>query len=315
MLEELLNKNLGTRNQISEFLKLLSNKSYLEKDLRLVFSDFDYTSSRAFDGILALLKFLEIIKISEKISLEKKYENIKVIDEICFLLFKKLSEIKELHNIIKKNSLSLDESVLINNNLIQHKFSSIRNLLNDLDFIDQDKLMKNFYVVTEKYQNWFYDEGISLIEKSGTGKLSLEQFKKKQEKQAELGLEAEKFALLFEVKNRKKHPNNNKIKIISNDDVTAGYDILSYLSDKSIILDKYIEVKSYTGNKPYFYWSKNEVETAKIEKENYFLYLVNRDQFKNPDYSPIMISDPYSQVFESLEWDMECESYYLKKLE
>jgi hypothetical protein len=316
MLDELLKlQNLGSRNQISTFLKLLSNKSYLEKDLRLVCSDQDYTFSKSFDGVLALLEFLEIVKITDKISLEKKYHNKVIIDEICFLLFKKLSKIKELHNIIKKNSLSFDQSILINNNFIGLKFSSIRNLLIDLNFLEKDKLIENFFVITEKYQNWFYKEGITLIEKSETKKLSLEQFKKKQERQAELGLEAEKFVLFFEITTRKNHPQNSKIKIISNDDVSAGYDILSYLSDSSIILNKYIEVKSYSGNQPYFHWSKNEVKTAKNEKENYFLYLVNRDEIKNPDYSPIMISDPYSQVFESSEWDMECDSYYLEKLE
>ena len=76
MLDELLKlQNLGSRNQISTFLKLLSNKSYLEKDLRLVCSDQDYTFSKSFDGVLALLEFLEIVKITDKISLEKKYHN------------------------------------------------------------------------------------------------------------------------------------------------------------------------------------------------------------------------------------------------
>jgi len=47
--------------------------------------------------------------------------------------------------------------------------------------------------------------------------------------------------------------------------VNAGYDIQSFNDNKSIIIDKFIEVKSYEGT-PYFYWSKNEVEVAKLKK-------------------------------------------------
>jgi hypothetical protein len=33
----------------------------------------------------------------------------------------------------------------------------------------------------------------------------------------------------------------------------------------SMLLDKFIEVKSYSGS-PYFYWSKNEIEVEKQER-------------------------------------------------
>jgi hypothetical protein len=60
-------------------------------------------------------------------------------------------------------------------------------------------------------------------------------------------------------------------------DVSAGYDIASLKDQGSSIIDKFIEVKSYSGS-PYFYWSKNEIEVAKQERDNYFLYLINRDE-------------------------------------
>ena len=104
--------------------------------------------------------------------------------------------------------------------------------------------------------------------------------------------------------------------MISDDEASAGYDILSYLGDDSIILDKYIEVKSYSkklssSKKAYFYWSSNELETSKIEKDNYFLYLVDRDEMSNKEYAPTMIKDPYKNVFKSNLWGKSPNSWYL----
>ena len=56
-----------------------------------------------------------------------------------------------------------------------------------------------------------------------------------------------------------------------------------------------------------------EVEKAQEIRDNYFLYLVNRDEIDSRDYSPIMIPDPYSVVFDSLKWKKDCEKWYFIK--
>jgi hypothetical protein len=43
---------------------------------------------------------------------------------------------------------------------------------------------------------------------------------------------------------------------------------------------------------PYFYWSKNEIEVEKQERDNYFLYLINRDEMNNKNYCPTIIQNP-----------------------
>ena len=73
-------------------------------------------------------------------------------------------------------------------------------------------------------------------------------------------------------------------------------------------------MKSYKGKKPYFHWSKNEVEKAQEIRDNYFLYLVNRDEIDSKNYSPLMIENPYLEVFNSLDWKKECEKWYFKKI-
>ena len=320
MIEELRNhSHLGSHSQISRLLKLLSKENYSKKDLRLICNDLDYTFSRSFEGILHLLDWLEIIKISNLITLKKKLDHEKIVEDICYSVLNKLAENKELHNFINSHNLIIDQSVLVNNNLIPLKFSALRNLLINLGFFQQDSLMQNHFLIGEKYIDWFNDTGIKLIEKSKLKSFTLERLKKNMERQSELGFEAEKFVLEYELQIRNKHPTCSKIRIISEEDVSAGYDIESYIDDKSIVLDKYIEVKSYSKEqsalgKPYFFWSSNEVEVAEIEEDNYFLYLVDRDQMKNKGYIPTMIKNPYVNVFQTSQWEKECQKWYLQEI-
>ena len=65
------------------------------------------------------------------------------------------------------------------------------------------------------------------------------------------------FVLCFE-KVRIGHPLCENIKRISEIDVSAGYDIVSFNSSQSQKLDRFIEVKAISNNG--FYWSKNEFE-------------------------------------------------------
>ena len=92
--------------------------------------------------------------------------------------------------------------------------------------------------------------------------------------------------------------------MISEEFVNAGYDIESFNASDSISIDRFIEVKSYDGEKSFF-WSKNEIDKAKELKDRYFLYLVNRKQIGIPSYKPHIIQNPYSRVFENDLWEIE----------
>ena len=65
----------------------------------------------------------------------------------------------------------------------------------------------------------------------------------------------------------------NKVKRISEIDVTAGYDIVSANSPNSTVANRFIEVKAVSENG--FYWSKNEYDIAKLLAADYYLYLVD----------------------------------------
>lgn len=58
--------------------------------------------------------------------------------------------------------------------------------------------------------------------------------------------------------------------LVTDEFANAGYDIESFQNLDSIIIDRFIEVKSFE-NKIQFYWSKNELEKAKEIYENTLL--------------------------------------------
>lgn len=112
-------------------------------------------------------------------------------------------------------------------------------------------------------------------------KFTLEQLLKQQEDQSRRGLEAEEFVLGLE---RKRLPElAQKIKRISDFDVAAGYDIVSYESNETEHYDRFIEVKCYMGS-PHFFWSENESDVARIKADKYILCLVDYLRMGEPGY-------------------------------
>lgn len=142
-------------------------------------------------------------------------------------------------------------------------------------------------------------------------KFTLEQLLKRQEEQSRRGLEAEEFVLRLEKERVSQMAQS--IKRISDFDVAAGYDIVSYESADSTHYDRFIEVKCYVGE-PHFFWSENESDVAKIKREKYILCLVDYLKIKNPDYQPTFIRNPYETVFNSEEWLVNTASYRVQKI-
>ena len=173
--------------------------------------------------------------------------------------------------------------------------------------------------MSKDYIGWFREKVIPLIETSDINrkKISLKQLKNINNQKEEAGRLAEEWVLDYEQKRLIMHPQMSEIKIISEEYCNAGYDIKSYNTNESIILDRYIEVKSYTDNEDAisFYWSKNEIKVANNEGDNYYIYIVNRDKIVDSNYIPEIIKNPYELIFNNVsEWEKECESYKFTKL-
>ena len=104
-----------------------------------------------------------------------------------------------------------------------------------------------------------------------------------------------------------------KIKRISDFDVAAGYDIVSYENNGSGQYDRFIEVKCYMGS-PHFFWSENESDVAKIKADKYILCLVDYLKMGEPGYQPEFIRNPYETIFGSDEWLVNASSYRIQKI-
>jgi hypothetical protein len=142
-------------------------------------------------------------------------------------------------------------------------------------------------------------------------KFTLEQLLKQQEDQSRRGLEAEEFVLGLE---RKRLPElAQKIKRISDFDVAAGYDIVSYESNETEHYDRFIEVKCYMGS-PHFFWSENESDVARIKADKYILCLVDYLRMGEPGYQPEFVRNPYETIFDSDEWLVNASSYRIQKI-
>ena len=75
--------------------------------------------------------------------------------------------------------------------------------------------------------------------------------------------------------------------------------------------NRFIEVKSYSDlSTKRFFWSRNEVEKAKLYREMYFIYLVDRSSMDDDGYRPEIIQDPYMSIFKiENNWMKECQSF------
>lgn len=131
---------------------------------------------------------------------------------------------------------------------------------------------------------------------NSSNSLSLAGLNRINEKKSEYGREAEIWYLNYERKRLINHPFADQVKIISDDNVSAGYDIVSFIDKTSLIYDKYVEVKSF-AEFPRIFMSANELETAKNLENSYVLVLVNRLKISEPGYVPREIINPYDYFF------------------
>lgn len=139
-------------------------------------------------------------------------------------------------------------------------------------------------------------------------KKSLERLKKQLEQQELQGEAAELFVVEYEKQRLSGSGKEDKVRRISVIDVAAGCDILSFENGASIEVDRFIEVKSYQGNE-HFYWSENEIKTAKLYEEKYFIYLIDVSKVEMPGYEPIIIQNPAKNILGSEFWIMNPTSY------
>ena len=166
-------------------------------------------------------------------------------------------------------------------------YAAIRNFLTIVGALEKEENGK--ICVTGNYES---DWTVQL--RNRREKFTIDQLLKRQEDQNRRGLEAEEFVL--ELERRRLPTLAQKIKRISDFDVAAGYDIVSYENHECEHYNRFIEVKCYMGS-PHFFWSENEVDVARIKADKYILCLVDYSKMGTPGYHPEFIRNPYKIIF------------------
>lgn len=183
-------------------------------------------------------------------------------------------------------------------------YAAVRNFLTMVGALDKEE--NGEICVAENYESDWTEQL-----RNRRKKVTLEQLLKQQENQSRRGLEAEEFVLGLE---KKRLPElAQKIKRISDFDVAAGYDIVSYENNETEHYDRFIEVKCYMGS-PHFFWSENESDVARIKADKYILCLVDYLRMGEPGYKPEFIRNPYETIFDSDEWLVNASSYKIQKI-
>ena len=202
---------------------------------------------------------------------------------------------------------SIQSSYAFKNELLPLSFSCVRNVLISQGFLipQRDPQGTRFYIAP------LYDTLIAKHCKIRSKQLSLERLKKQLEVNELGGEKAELFVVEYE-KKRVGPPLCENIKRISEIDVAAGYDMVSYNSGDSLEPDRFIEVKAVSASG--FFWSKNEYEVAKLKGDSYYLYLVELGRIGEPGYAPEMIQNPASIIMQADGWLVEAQSYHIRRV-
>lgn len=310
MLEELRRFNsIGDVAGINFFLKQILEDSPVDlvslKDLCSLERNIKLT----FTSAILFFKYLRIIEEKDgKIVLSENGKKIQESDNIskalCTICLSQMTNdnILDLEAVYYSREINLYK---IKKFGFSFEYSILRNFLIQYKVINE---YKGEFVLNSDYESIFAD-----CKKSQKFIRSLEQLKKQLREKEIQGEISEQFVLDYERKRLGVSDKNNKIKRISIIDVSAGFDILSFNNNQSKDYDRFIEVKSYNGVE-HFYWSENEIEKAKLYDDKYYIYLVNFQELKTPGYEPVIINNPYKNIFIDDSWVKEPTSYFIKHI-
>ena len=315
ILEEIVSKPpvyLGNKEFLSEVWRVFSETPVWNlQDLERQLSKKQYGQYPYINGGVRLLRFAGVLlgsdyglrMASDLPGGEHLYEAV-----VCRLIGV-LHRTGDFIRVFPAGAVSIDVqdcSICLTRSFMDFKYAPIWNLLADILSAEQSSSRRKIHFTsTDALLDAF---SLNIVEKNRV--LSQRDLEEMLRNQSLAGAEAEKAALKYEKRRLCRRSDLSYVKIISNYNVNASYDIISYDSNESRSLDRFIEVKSFIGSRPQFHWSSNEVETAKKYGDQYFIYLVDRAKMSSSDFRPIVIQNPVRNVLESVNWNLFPDSLF-----
>ncbi len=316
-------ENLGTPDYFWELLTQLKGGGgrWTERNVREYFSNRIIDGRAVFDGCLPLAQAVGIIQADSTGALvitpalesflpSEQYARAKILESI--LVAVKGDEAFDI--IFRPEHISYDivyHSIQIDIAAFPLKYANFRRLLLDFGFLNRhpDAQIRKL-IVNSRFKTDFDRHILNQVKKR---KLGIENLEAMLERNQIHSIEAEEFVLAFEKARLAQHPKVVDVQRISDYDVGAGYDIVSYDALASPEYDRFIEVKSHQGEQR-FYWSRNEISQARIRRETYFLYLVDRERMGRHGYEPEVIRNPYDHVFlNHAGWVREAQTWLFQR--
>lgn len=303
--------NLGSVEGLLFLAKILFDKPYVNKQEIANRTALENTITLNCNGAVAFYEYLGYLNVEfDKVMPTDKLNSMRDLDKETFVK----SVIKDCISALSDDGIfdsgstcfDVEEGQLsIKRSAFPLAYAAIRNFLTVVGALDKEE--NGEIGIAESYESDFSD-----LLRTRQEKFSLEQLLERQQAQNERGLAAEEFVLRIE---KERLPQkNSRIKRISDFDVSAGFDIVSFADSSSSNYDRFIEVKCYIGE-PHFYWSQNEADVAQIKGNKYFLCLVDYDRMVNePEYLPEYIQNPYTVIFEDDTWLVNTASYKVQKI-
>ncbi len=311
--------NFGTPNYFFQLLTNLKENDeakWKKSDIEHLFYNKVIDGRSVYDGCIELAIRIEILILDgDLITINGNLLDFlnsvnQMSDKFVEYLFKALTNDEVFHNIFCSEFLTYDiiyKTLQISNSAFGFKFANFKQLLIDFDAIRVHPTVEiNSYIINTRYKKLFDKTVLPEIRKR---KIGIEEFRRSIELQQIYGEEAEKFVVDFE---NTRLNGEKKIDWVAEYVVNAGYDVISYNNEKDVEYNRFIEVKSYEGNVPYFFWSRNEYQVARLKKEEYWLYLINRKKVNNNDYVPIMIQNPHINILKNDDWSKEVDKYRIE---
>ena len=318
MLKELKQyDNLGTPKYFWELVQLLQKRdTWKLADVKLHFYNRIIDGKQIFDGCIPILEICGIIEVKEEskeVILDYPFTSL-FSEQSCSnrLLESFLAELNQdadFHQIFKSSQYDYKEhrTIVVDGAAFGLKYVNAKKLLINFRFLIPHPQIPKKFLINSTWKK-YVDKNISPRVRKV---LSLEELQKKLRQQELNGEISEKYVLKFE---KKRLDAKGGIHWVAPYDTGAGFDILSFHTKEDTEPRRFIEVKSYAGSTPYFYWSKNEIKVATDNAENYVLYLVDRNKINEADYKPEMIRDPIKNILNNQSWEKSVDTFFLRKI-
>jgi len=188
-------------------------------------------------------------------------------------------------------------------------FSGIRNLLMDLEALIYDEKNDLYLLADDTFK--------TLGERFQKNGLSPSAAARMRQENDELGVAAERAVMLYEQKRLSSYKLPGPIEWVAQEDVSLGYDILSYhIGDSDGSPARlHIEVKAVSKRDYAFHWTRGEMDAAKHHGANYTLYLVPVLSEQEFDLDRLkVIMDPYRTILiKGSGWERREEVVFIRR--